>query len=185
MPFRSEVEFLVPFLNSATALKKIHSTVLKMLKESVFPFGPFMLDFILDLKEELYLIDSAPRFSATVAQFLEPCYGDTSYIKRSISALLNKKINIQQRAKPLVYVYSKKLPLPKGELISFSKKEAFSEHVIDWKFNLNPGETIFQERNDALSARKGHITVTGKDIESAKKRWSQEYKKLDFLIKKV
>ena len=183
-PFRSENEFLVPFFDRTESLKKIHSIVSQMVEESVFPFGPFMLDFILDLKGVLWLIDASPRFSSTAIQFFNPCYADTSYVTRSISALLNKKISIQKRDKPLVYAYSKKLPLPKGRLIRFSQMESFSEYVIDWKFSLKPGEKIFKERNDFLNERRGYITVIGKDIQEAKARWSQEYKKLDVLIEK-
>ncbi|MDE0092055.1 MAG: hypothetical protein OXN83_02075 [Oligoflexia bacterium] len=181
LPFRSENEFLAPF-DKIESLERVRSIVPQMIKQSVFPLGPFMLDFILDSKGDLYLIDAAPRLSATAIQFFGPCYADNSYVTRSISALLEKRINIQKRDKPLVYVYSKRLPLPKGQLIRFSQKESFSEYVIDWQFYLKPGEKIFQERNDSFTERKGHITVIGKDIQEAKKRWSQEYKKLEILI---
>ena len=99
MPFRSENEFLVPFFGRKESLKKIHSVVSQIVEESVFPFGPFMLDFIFDLKEVLWLIDASPRFSSTAIQFFNPCYADTSYVTRSISALLSKKISIQKRDK--------------------------------------------------------------------------------------
>ena len=101
---------------------------------------------------------------------------------RSINAVLNKKINIQERGHPLVYACSKKLPLPKGRLISFSQKEPFSKNVIDWDFPLKPGEEIYRERNDFLSGRRGYITVTGKNIQEAKHQWSREYRKLEYLI---
>ena len=75
--------------------------------------------------------------------------------------------------------------MPKGRFISLSQKESFSEYVIGWQFPLKPGKIIFRERNDFLSARRGYITVKGKDIQEAKDRWSQEYKKLNFLIEEI
>ena len=183
-PFRSENEFLVPFFCRTKCLKKIHFFVSQIVEESIFPYGPFMLDFILDLEETLWLIDASPRFSSTALQFFGPCYGDTSYIERSINALLNKKINIQKRSKPLAYTYSKRFPLTKGQLIRFSQRESFSKYVIDWQFSLKPGEEIYRERNDFLNARRGYMTVTGQSIQKAKYQWSKEYKKLDFSIKK-
>ena len=184
-PFRSENEFLAPFFGRTECLKKIHSFVSQIVEESVFPHGPFMLDFVLDLKGTLWLIDASPRFSSTALQFFGPCYGDASYVERSINALLSKKINIQKRGEPLVYSYSKRLPLPKGQLISFSQRKPFSEYVTDWKFSLKPGEEIYSERNDFLSARRGYITVIGKDIQEARYRYFKEYKKLDILIEKA
>ncbi|MDE0092056.1 MAG: hypothetical protein OXN83_02080, partial [Oligoflexia bacterium] len=142
------------------------------------------LDFILDSKGDLYLIDAAPRFSAVALQFFHPCYADNSYVTRSINALLHKKTTLQKREKPLVYAYSKKLPLPKGRLIHFSQKESFSKYVIDWQFFLKPGDKIFRERNDTLNERRGYLTVIGKNLQEAKSRWTQEYKKLDFIIEK-
>ena len=182
-PFQSESEFYAPFFGKKETLNEIHSIAEKIAEDTMFPYGPFMLDFILDLEGVLWLIDIGPRFSGTGIQFLEICYGDTSYIMRSISALLNKKINIQKRNEPL-YAYSKRLPLPKGRLINCSLKESFSEYVVDWKFTLKPGDEIFRERNEFLSQRRGHITVIGKDIQEAKNRWSQEFKKLEISIQK-
>lgn len=183
-PFRSENEFLVPF-SDKKIIKMICSVVSQMVKESVFPYGPFVLDFILDPKNTLRLIDASPRFSSTALQFFNPCYGDTSYVERSIKALWGKKIDIQVRNNPLVYAFSKRLPLPKGRLINFSQTEPFSECVIDWKIPLKPGDEIYRERNDFLSARRGRITVTGKSIQEAEQQWLKEYKKLDFLIKEI
>lgn len=182
-PFRSENEFIAPFpFTKKQNLKKIHTLILKIVQRSVFPYGPFTLDFILDSNENFYLLDASPRLSATANNFLNPCYSDTSYAKRSICALLNQKINIQKRGDFANYVYLKRLPLKKGTLVNFSQSEAFSNYVFKWKFNLKPRDKIFRDRNDFLSQKRGELAVTGKTVEQAKTRWFKEFKKLSFSI---
>ena len=182
-PFRSENAFLAPFPDEEEGVKKAHSLVSRIVKDSVFPYGPFIFDFILDSNKELYLLDASPRSSSTAVEFFKPCYLDESYAERSLRALLNQKIEIQERGNPKAYIYLKNLPLPKGYLLEFSQKEAFSDYVVNWNFSLYPGDQIFRDRNDALSKHRGHLAVIGNSAQQAKNRWFKEFKKLKFSIK--
>ena len=185
-PFRSENEFLAPLpLSEQKYIQKIHSLTLQLVKNSVFPYGPFVLDCILSTNKELYLLDASPRFNGMPIDFLKLCYGDDSYIERSIRALLSQKIEIQERKEPIAYIYLKNLPLPKGRLIKFQQKKPFSDYVMDWEFNLHPGDYIFKERNDAFSKYRGHLAVAGDSVQQAKSRWTQEYDKLKFQMRVV
>ena len=183
-PFRSENEFLAPLpFSEKEHTKKIHSLTSQIIKDSVFPYGPFVLDCILSDNKELYLLDASPRLNGLPIDFLKLCYSDDSYVERAIRALLNQKIEIQKRKEPIAYIYLKNLPLPKGRLIKFYQREPFSDYVVDWKFNLHPGNYIFKERNDAFSKYRGHLALAGANIQQAKNRWFQEYDKLKFSIK--
>ena len=183
-PFRSENELSVPFpSDEEECIKKIHSLTSRIVKDSVFPYGPFVFDCILSPDKELHLLDASPRFNWMPVDFLKLCYSDISYGERSIRALLNQKIEIQERGNPKAYIYLKNLPLPKGYLLEFSQKEAFSDYVVNWNFSLHPGDQIFRDRNNALSKHRGHLAVIGNSAQQAKNRWFKEFKKLKFSIK--
>ena len=85
-PFRSESGFLVPYPDDREAVEKVQPLVHRLVKESVFPYGPFMLDFILGSDRELYLIDAAPRITSTAGAFFKPCYNDIYYERRAVHA---------------------------------------------------------------------------------------------------
>ena len=183
-PFRSENEFLAPLsVSDKKHIQTIHAITLKLAKHSVFPYGPFVFDCIISYDKELYLLDISPRFNGMPIDFLKQCYSDESYIERAIRALLKEKIDIQERSNPINYIYLKNLPLPKGRLINFYQKQSFSDFVVDWQFNLHPGDYIFKERNDAFSKFRGHLAVTGSNIQQAKNRWFKEFKKLKFSVR--
>ena len=183
-PFRSENEFLAPLsFKDRKYIQKLHALTLQLVKDSVFPYGPFVFDCIMSSDNELYLLDASPRFNGMPIDFLRQCYSDDSYLERAIRALLKEKIDIQERLEPINYIYLKNLPLPKGRLINFYQKEPFSESVVDWQFDLHPGDYIFKERNDAFSKYRGHLAVTGSNIEQAKSRWFEEFNKLKFSIR--
>ena len=181
LPFRSESGFICPFPNKES-VEEASDLVSSMVKDSVFPYGPFIIDFVLDAKRDFYLLDVGPRLSAVTVNTVKHSYGDFLYPKRCIQAVLKQKIDIQKRGHPINYVYIKRLPLPAGRLVSFSQKESFSDNVVDWKFFLEPGDKIYEDKNDHLSRIKGELAVKATEVETAKNRWSKEFKKLSFSI---
>ena len=181
-PFRSEHEFLIPYPDDQKAVEKAQSLVYRLVKESVFPYGPFMLDFIISSKGEFYLIDAAPRMSATASAFFKPCYNDIYYDRRAIMAFLGRPIDIQKRSKPLNHLCLRRLPLPRGRFIRFSQKEPFSDYVVSWKFTLRPGDIIYPEHMDSLQVKRGELVVRGANMKEAGSRWLREFQKLKFSI---
>ena len=181
-PFRSESEFLAPFSEDEKSVEKVYSFILRLVKESVFSYGPFMLDFIIGPKGEFYLIDAAPRISATAGTFFKPCYNDIYYERRAVRAFLGQPIDIQERGEPVNYLYLRRLPLPKGRFIRFFQKEPFSDYVVVWRFNLKPGDLINEGQNDLLQVRKGELAVRGASMREARNQWFKEFQKLEFTV---
>ena len=184
-PFRTENSYTAPFnFTDEEALESLCSSVKKAVQEPVFPNGPFMFDFILNPKGELYLLEADPRISEPSHRLLEYCYNDPFYIERAVLALLNEEIKIKERRKPEKYIYSKDLPLPEGVFTSFSQREPFSPDVLDFNFDLKPGDKIFLPQVDWLSQQRGCLTTAGKTPDLAKLSWFDNFAKLDFSIKK-
>ncbi len=184
-PFRSENEFFAPFCDEEGkgVLDKIQCLSQQIVKDPILPYGPFVFDCVLNSTDnQLYLLDASPRFNSLPIDFLRICYEDVSYGERAVRALLGEEVDIQKRNQPKNYVVFKRLPFPKGRLLSFSQKKPFSSSVVESKFPLKPGDLIFRERNDFLSAMRGHLAVKAESMKKAKTFWNKEFEKLEFFI---